>query len=88
VLLPPYDEYTVAYRDRTAALDPKHAAEARNGIFSPTILLDGRIVGTWTRAERANDVRVSTRLFGRLDASKARALADAVERYRAFKRPA
>jgi hypothetical protein len=87
VLLPPYDEYTVAYRDRSAALDTKHAVEARNGIFSPTILLDGRIVGTWTRAKTANDVKVSTRLFGRLDASKAGTLADAVERYRAFTRP-
>ena len=49
VLLPPYDEYTVAYQRPRAALDPKHAAAARNGIFGPTILLDGRIAGTWTR---------------------------------------
>ncbi len=40
---------------------------------SPTILLDGRIIGTWTRAETVNDVNVSTRLFRRLEAAEARA---------------
>lgn len=88
VLLPPYDEYTVAYRDRGAALDPKHRVAAKNGIFSPTILLDGRIAGTWTRTETADDLKVSTRLFRPLENAEARALAGAVERYRAFKRPA
>ena len=62
VLLPPYDEYTVAYRDRSAALDPKHAAAARNGIFSPTFVIDGRIAGTWTRrlAKRRGHDRAET----------------------------
>ena len=39
-LLPPFDEYTVAYKDRTAVLDPKHATYARSaGLLSPTIVL-------------------------------------------------
>jgi Winged helix DNA-binding domain len=88
LLLPPYDEYTVAYQDRGAAFDPKHAADARNGIFSPTILLNGRIAGTWSRAETKDEVKVAMRLVARLEAPEARALADAVARYRAFKRPA
>ena len=88
VLLPPYDEYTVAYQDRSAALDPKHAAQARDCIFSPTIVVDGRIVGTWTRVEKPREVTVALRLFRVLTKPEARALAAAVERYRAFKRPA
>jgi hypothetical protein len=87
VLLPPYDEYTVAYVDRSAALDPAHRAVARNAIFSPTILLDGRIAGTWSRTETSKDVRVSTRPFRALRAREARALEDAVAQYRTFKRP-
>jgi hypothetical protein len=86
-LLPPYDEYTVAYVDRSAALDPAHRAVARNSIFSPTILLDGRIVGTWSRTEAAKDVHVSTRPFRVLRPREARALEDAVAQYRTFKRP-
>ena len=88
VLLPPYDEFTVAYLDRSAALDPADAARARNGIFSPTIVIDGRIAGTWTRIEKPRDVTVVPRLFRALTKPESRALEAAVARYRAFKRPA
>lgn len=88
VLLPPYDEYMVAYQDRSAALDPRHAAAARNGIFSPTIVLNGRIVGTWGRVETKTDVKVSTRLFGTLAAVEVKALTAAIDRYRDYKRQA
>jgi winged helix DNA-binding protein len=63
-LLPPYDEYTVAYRDRAAILDPAHRAQAKNGIFSPVVLVGGRVVGTWTRELRRDRVIVHPRLFG------------------------
>jgi len=49
-LLPPYDEYTIAYKDRSAVLDPAYTIQTRNGIFSPIIIVDGCIVGTWKRA--------------------------------------
>jgi hypothetical protein len=84
VLLPPYDEYTVAYRDRRAALDPKHAAAARNGIFSPTLLLNGRIAGTWTRRLTKDGVAVALQPFSRLSGGRARAAAAAVARYGRF----
>src|SRR5262245_18581978 len=40
-LLPVYDEYTVAYKDRSAVLAPEHAKRSGNGIFSPSIIVDG-----------------------------------------------
>lgn len=84
VLLPPYDEYTVAYQDRGAALDPKHAAAARNGIFSPTILLNGRIAGTWTRRLTNDSVTIGLRSFATLTDGPARAVAAAAARYGRF----
>jgi hypothetical protein len=50
--LPAFDEYLIAYADRTAMLAPEHTGKAiaSNGIFRPTILHDGRIVGTWKNA--------------------------------------
>jgi len=50
-VLPAYDEYTVAYKDRSAVLDPLHAkrASSRNGIFTRIIVIDGQVVGTWKR---------------------------------------
>jgi hypothetical protein len=46
-LLPAFDEYIVAYRDRTAILDPKFALHSGNGIFSYTVVVDGEVRGTW-----------------------------------------
>ncbi|MGH9937628.1 MAG: DNA glycosylase AlkZ-like family protein, partial [Blastocatellia bacterium] len=42
---------TVAYKDRGAVLDPKYTKQANsgNGIIYPTIVVDGRVVGTWKR---------------------------------------
>jgi len=76
-LLPPYDELTVAYRDRSAVLDPAHAEATRNGIFSPVIVVDGRIAGTWTRQLARDRIVVRASLLRRvatpgLDAAVAR----------------
>jgi hypothetical protein len=84
MFLPPYDEYTVAYRDRSAALDPSHAAAARNGIFSPTLVIDGRIAGTWTRRLTGNAVALAIKPLARLPAESARAVAAAADRYGRF----
>jgi hypothetical protein len=87
-LLPPYDEYLVAYRDRSAALDPVHASATRNGIFGPIVMINGKVAGTWARTERSDSVAVATRMLTRPTAAESGAVAAAVERYRAFKRPA
>jgi hypothetical protein len=83
-LLPPYDEYTVAYQDRSAVLDPTRAARLGNGIFSPTIVVDGQVVGTWTRRLEKGGVVVVPRLLAKLGGLETRAVAAAVERYGRF----
>jgi DNA glycosylase AlkZ-like len=80
-LLPPYDELTVAYRDRSAVLDPAHAAATKNGIFSPVIAVDGRIVGTWTREMTRDRIVVRASLLRRVATA---GLDDAVARFGAF----
>jgi len=84
LLLSPYDEYTVAYRDRSAALDPKHAAAARNGIFGPTVVLDGRIVGTWKRRLDRDRVEIAVEMFAKLSGASARLIAREAARYGRF----
>lgn len=60
-LLPGFDEYLLGYADRSHA-GPPEALDAvvpgRNGIFLPTIVVDGRIVGTWRRLTRARGLSV------------------------------
>lgn len=83
-LLPPYDEYTVAYTDRSAVLDPAYAEQTRNGIFSPVMVVDGQIVGTWTRTFKKNSVVLATSLFISLSQTQEQALAAAGQRYSQF----
>jgi hypothetical protein len=47
--LPAFDEYLIAYADRSAVIAPEHLSKAitSNGIFRPTILHDGIVTGTW-----------------------------------------
>jgi hypothetical protein len=85
-LLPVYDEFTVAYADRSAALDPRHAkkAAAGHGIFRAPILIDGRIVGSWTRTLKKSGVEIRLAPLIRLDREHLAAIHDAAERYGEF----
>jgi hypothetical protein len=49
-LLPGFDEFVLGYGDRSAILDPRFAdriVPGGNGMFRPSVVHDGRIVGTW-----------------------------------------
>jgi hypothetical protein len=57
-LLPGFDEYLLGYGDRTAALAPEHIdaiVPGGNGMFKPTIVVEGEVVGTWKRTARPRD---------------------------------
>lgn len=51
LLLPPFDEFVVSYKDRTELIDVTHYGKVmtNNGIFSPTIMLNGEIIGAWKK---------------------------------------
>lgn len=85
-LLPPYDEYTVAYKDRSAILDPSYAewARGRDGILSSVIALDGQIVGNWKRKFTKDAILITVSPFTRLSEAEERAVAIEAERYGAF----
>jgi hypothetical protein len=82
-LLPIYDEYTVAYRDRSAVVDPAYAALTVNGL-GPGIVLNGRVAGTWKRVTTKDGVALTSNLFVSPGKAESRALAAAVERYGSF----
>jgi hypothetical protein len=85
-LLPAYDEYTVAYKDRSAVLNPLCAklANSGNGIFFPTIVVDGQVVGTWKRALKKGAVVITPSPFAKLNGAATRAFAAAASRYGEF----
>ncbi|MBL0740046.1 winged helix DNA-binding domain-containing protein [Chryseolinea lacunae] len=82
--LPPYDEYTVAYKDRSIVLDEAHAAAAGNGIFSPVVIADQRIAGTWKRTLEKDRVTITPTLLVPLSKSKKESLLTAAKHYGKF----
>jgi hypothetical protein len=85
-LLPNYDEYIVAYADRSALHDPAaHDLDPRGNIlFSHTIVVDGRVVGAWKRTLRRDAVVLDTTLLAPLSPAATEAVAAAAARYGAF----
>jgi winged helix DNA-binding protein len=69
-LLPAFDEYFVAYKDRQGGL-------------GPTIIIDGEVVGTW---KRVNNTTITHNLLRPVNKSEQRAIADATEKYLKFTR--
>jgi hypothetical protein len=81
-LLPNFDEYIVGYADRQAIFDP---GDRRANILSNhTIVLDGKVGGTWRRSVGKAGVAIEVRPFAPMNAIQARRVARAGERYGAF----
>jgi hypothetical protein len=86
-LLPGFDEYLLGYGDRRAALAPEHSdaiVPGSNGMFKPTIVMDGEVVGTWRRTIKAREIVIEAIPLGRLSAGVRELLAEAAQGYGAF----
>ena len=85
-LLPAYDEYLVAYRDRSAALETIHTKNVlnSNGIFSPSLIINGKVEGTWRRTIDKNEVLLQILPFKPLSQIKKRAISLAAKQYSNF----
>jgi hypothetical protein len=84
-LLPAYDEYTVGYADRAPLLEPRSRLSARGmGLLGPVVLVDGRVIGTWSRAIKGGRVNVVPRLARRTTREEGTALRAALTDYGRF----
>jgi hypothetical protein len=84
-ILPPFDEYTVAYKDRSAVVAPEHVGLASSGgVFRPIIVVDGRVVGTWKASARKRTIAVMPMPFDRLNKAVQGGFANAAARYANF----
>lgn len=85
-LLPPFDECLVAYADRSAALPPALNRDlvGLNGLFSPCIVVDGRVVGRWSRRLAGDAVQVAPDLLATPPRGIARELRREAARYADF----
>jgi Winged helix DNA-binding domain len=84
-LLPPYDEFLIAYKDRSASLDPLFwKSGAGRGPYAAPVVLDGRVVGGWRPAPSRDGVAITFDLPRRLDNVDAGLVEEAARRYGDF----
>ena len=85
VLLPVWDEYVVAYKDRDDAVDhPTARAERLKTVGSALIVVDGTVRGAWRRTLSASAVEVTLEFWTAPTAPERRAVDRAVARYARF----
>lgn len=63
--LPAYDKFLVSYKDKSASLEQKFTKTAiiSNGIFRPTIVVNGKAEGLWKRTVKKDHVLIETHFF-------------------------
>jgi hypothetical protein len=83
-LLPAFDEFAVAYSDRTAAVNSKYLVQARNVIFDPSIVVNNQVVGTWKRVINKDSIEMILNPFGKLNKVQTKAIEMAQKRYQKF----
>jgi hypothetical protein len=83
--LPGFDEFMLGYKDRSPALPLEYSDKivpGGNGVFKPTIVIDGQVVGTWQRKVRSKYIELDLHPF--TPALHAAHIQDAADRYSRF----
>jgi hypothetical protein len=85
-LLPIYDEYLVAYRDRFAVPHGRTTIVTNGRVvgFMHALVIDGQVAGTWRPSPRARPGEVDLALVRRLTVSERQELAVVSRRYARF----
>jgi hypothetical protein len=86
LLLSIYDEYTIAYRDRSALGGERYIERllSMGNALTSVLILDGKLVGTWKRVLKRGRVEITTNPFRRLRKDEHAAVKAAAARYGAF----
>jgi hypothetical protein len=86
-LLPIYDEYIVAYRDRDAVphLTTKIASASGALVtFQHALVIDGNVAGTWRTGRNKDEVSVAVTPLRRLTGAERQGIAETAKRYGRF----
>ena len=86
LLLSIYDEYTIAYRDRSALGGERYIERllAMGNALTSVIIFKGKIAGTWQRAFKRGKIEITANPFERLRKDQREALGAAASRYGRF----
>lgn len=83
-LLPNFDEYLVAYKDRSAAFDRALGAATVSDVLGNVIVSDGQVIGEWRRAAAGDRVTIEAVVATAPGKVEMQGLRTACERYSRF----
>ncbi len=85
-LLPAFDEFIIAYKDRSSVITGENhdMAVSSNGIFRPVVVYDGQVIGLWNKAIRKDKLQVTINYFIKPAKSIQTKLKASVEEYAVF----
>lgn len=83
-LLPVYDEYVVAYKDRRAAAADHPKLSRNNALFNNVILVNGKATGIWKRSFKKDTVSIELQPFESYTKAQQQSIAKAAKHYAAF----
>jgi len=86
LLLSIYDEYTIAYKDRSALGGERYLEKllSMGNALTSVILVDGKLAGTWKRVFKKGSVEIQLNPFRPLSPAEHKALKAAATRYGEF----
>jgi hypothetical protein len=85
-LLSIYDEYIIAYKDRSDISEARDIERmiSRGNALTAVILLNGKVAGNWNKVLKKNTVEIRLNPFRKLDQEEQEALESEVARYGKF----
>jgi hypothetical protein len=85
-LLPTFDEYFIAYKDRSATLHPRLIQKAleSSAVFTAPMVLDGQVVGGWKRTLSQDSVMIELKPLIKLTRSDRKLFTMAAASYARF----
>ena len=83
-LMPDYDEYGMAYKNREAMIDTNVISMQKlikDQFYSHFIIVDGKVAGTWKRSKMGKSLSVETTYFAQISKTKEQEVAKAVKKF-------
>jgi hypothetical protein len=81
-LLPAFDEYMVAYKNRETLLS--QPSMTAMGLLGPMVLLDGNLIGTWDRKNEKGSVTITIHPFKNVTKPQRIEIGKSIDRYAVF----
>lgn len=84
MLLPFFDEYTIAYKDHTVFLAAEHAEQAQTMLLGGSIVVNGQVLGSWRRTFTRKETLIELACFRSMTAPELEVIDAAVKQFGDF----